>query len=72
MADPVGVQLRDRLEDALGSVGLAGVDGLAEEAPVRVARRRPESLPAGRFSATASSLRQAVQATQAVQAKQPI
>ena len=35
MADAVGVQVADGLEDRLGAVVLAGVDGLAEERLVR-------------------------------------
>ena len=35
MADAVGVQVADRLEDRLGAVVLARVDGLAEEGLVR-------------------------------------
>jgi uridine kinase len=31
MADAVGIAFRDRLEDGLGPVGFAGVDGLADE-----------------------------------------
>ena len=36
VADAVGVQVGDRLEDALGAVGLAGMDRLLEEVAVRV------------------------------------
>jgi len=36
VADAVGVAFGDRLEDGLGPVGFAGVDGLADEVVVRV------------------------------------
>ncbi len=57
VADAVGVELGDRLEDALGTVGLAGVNRLLEEVAVRelvgldVVRRRMAGLGAGEVEA---------------------
>ena len=39
VADTVGIQTRDGLENALGTIGFTGVHGLPEEVAVRVLKR---------------------------------